>query len=92
MSIYEIIMLVCFGSAWPFSIVRSWKSRATAGKSVIFLWIVFAGYLSGIAHKVLYSPDGVIVLYGMNALLVATDIAIFYRNLRLQRPPRPIGA
>ena len=25
--ILETIMLICFGAAWPFSIVKSWKAR-----------------------------------------------------------------
>ncbi len=83
MSIFEITMLVCFGAAWPFSIARSWKSRSTAGKSVIFLWIVLAGYISGIIHKLLYNRDGVIALYTLNAILVFIDISLYYRNRRL---------
>jgi len=85
MSVFEVLMLVCFGAAWPFSIIRSWKARTTAGKSGIFLWVVLVGYLAGIAHKVVYSPDGVIVFYVINAILVATDIGIFIRNRRLMR-------
>lgn len=85
MSIFEIVMLVCFGAAWPFSIYKSWTSRSCAGKSVIFLYIVVIGYLSGIAHKVLYSYDGVVFLYGLNLLMVLTDIGLFYRNRSLMR-------
>jgi hypothetical protein len=40
-------MLVCFGAAWPASIYRSWTSRTVAGKSLVFLIIVFAGYIAG---------------------------------------------
>ena len=43
MSIFEIIMLVCFGAAWPFSIYRSYKSRENSGKSIAFLIVVFIG-------------------------------------------------
>ena len=32
MSIYEIIMLICFGAAWPFSIYKSLKSKSTKEK------------------------------------------------------------
>ena len=85
MSVFEIAMLICFGAAWPFSIYKSWKSRATAGKSIFFLWIVMAGYLSGIAHKILFSRDGVIAFYVLNALLVAVDIGLYYRNRSLTR-------
>lgn len=80
MSIFEILMLICFGAAWPFSIYRSWKSRCTAGKSVVFLWIVFFGYLSGITHKVTYCLDNVVYLYALNALLVGIDLALYFRN------------
>ena len=89
MSVLEITMMVCFGAAWPFSIARGWRARSTAGKSVIFLWIVLAGYLAGIAHKMLNNLDGVICFYILNTLLVGTDIAIFYRNLALQRRSAP---
>lgn len=87
MSPFEILMLLCFGAAWPFSIVRSWKARTTAGKSGIFLWIVLGGYLAGIAHKIFYNYDGVIFFYLLNTLLVATDIAIFHRNRRIMSRP-----
>jgi hypothetical protein len=45
MSIFEMIMLVCFGAAWPFSIIKSYKSRDNNGKSVVFLFIVVIGYI-----------------------------------------------
>lgn len=80
MSIFEVAMLVCFGVAWPFSIARSYRARANAGKSLSFLFIVLAGYGAGILHKLLYSLDGVIVLYVLNGLMVAVDIALYYRN------------
>jgi hypothetical protein len=83
MSPFEIVMLICFGAAWPFSIHRSWRSRTTAGKSLIFLWTVEIGYCSGIIHKIVYNPDGVVFFYALNALLVGIDLAIYYRNLRI---------
>ena len=84
MKIFEIIMLVCFGAAWPFSIYYSLASRSTAGKSVVFLYIVLAGYLSGIVHKLINSRDFVIVLYILNSLMVMTDILLYYRNRAIE--------
>jgi hypothetical protein len=78
-------MLICFGAAWPFSIIRSWRSRSTSGKSVIFLWIVLTGYVSGITHKIIFNYDGVIWAYVANFILVLTDIVLFYRNRRLSK-------
>ena len=83
MSPFEIGMLLCFGAAWPFSICRSYTSRQNAGKSVVFLYVVLAGYVSGVLHKLLYSFDKVIYLYMLNGLMVLTDIVLYYRNRRL---------
>lgn len=85
MSIFEILMLVCFGAAWPFSIARSYRSRMTGGKSLPFLYIVLIGYLAGIFHKLFFNYDLVIFLYGVNGLMVATDILLYHRNRRLER-------
>ena len=80
MSIFEIIMMVCFGAAWPFSIYRSWTSRSVEGKSFVFLVIVQVGYLAGIMHKVFYRWDGVVALYILNLLMVSIDAVLYLRN------------
>lgn len=84
MSIFEIMMLVCFGAAWPFSIYKSYTSKEVAGKSIVFLFVVFIGYVAGFLHKMIYCLDNVIYLYFLNELMVAVDIALYYRNKRLQ--------
>lgn len=84
-AIFEFIMLACFGISWPFSVYKSWKSRSCSGKSVIFLWLVFIGYLSGIVHKVVVNPNWVIWLYMINSVLVFADIVLYYRNQHLER-------
>lgn len=78
MSFFEALMLICFGSAWPFSIYKSLKSRRLDGKSPLFLCIILVGYVSGIIHKIFYSFDQVIYLYVLNALLVALDLGIYF--------------
>lgn len=85
MSIFEMGMLICFGLAWPFNIIRSWRSKTAKGKSVLFLFILVAGYIFGLLHKFLYSPDLVIILYSLNLLMVSIDIVLFYRNLSLDK-------
>jgi len=78
-SIFEALMLICFGVAWPFSIWRIWKTKAAKGKSMWFLCIVLTGYVSGVIHKVLNCLDYVIILYVMNAILVSVDIALTWK-------------
>ncbi|MFA6415960.1 MAG: hypothetical protein WCW56_00550 [Candidatus Paceibacterota bacterium] len=80
MSPFEIIFLLCFGVSWPFSIYKSYTSRSDAGKSVIFLWLIFAGYIAGTLHKIFYNFDFVIYLYVLNGLMVLIDIFLYYRN------------
>ena len=46
MSIFEIVMLVCFGAAWPFSIYKSYKAKSNEGKSVLFLFVIALGYIA----------------------------------------------
>ena len=84
MSIYEIIMLICFGAAWPFAIYKSYTSKSVQGKSALFLVIVLVGYVAGILNKVFYHFDNVVYLYGLNMVMVAIDLVLYIRNTKLQ--------
>lgn len=85
LSIFEIIMLVCFGAAWPFSIYNSWRSKSTKGKSVIFLITLMIGYVAGIINKLYYSYDAVIYLYVLNLVMVFIDTCLWVRNRKIER-------
>jgi hypothetical protein len=89
MSIFEAGMLFCFGAAWPVNIYKSLKSRSTGGKSILFLFVLETGYVFGILNKILYSRDIVLFLYIINFLMVMVDIALFYRNRRIERNGAP---
>ena len=74
-------MLFCFGFAWPFNIYKSYKARTNIGKSLLFLIVIWLGYLLGIFHKALSpEPDFVLWLYILNIAMVSTDLALYYRN------------
>lgn len=81
MSIFEAVMLTCFGVGWPVSIAKSLRTKIVVGKSPLFMIIICAGYLSGIIHKILYSFDWVIALYAINLLMVAFDLSLYYKYL-----------
>ncbi len=85
MSIFEGIMLVCFGFAWPLNIYKSLKTKSAKGKSLSFLIVVLIGYISGIIHKILYSNDIVMILYIINLCMVMIDTLLYFRNLKLDR-------
>ncbi len=83
MSIFEMLMLICFGAAWPFSIYKSYTSKSVAGKSPAFLIILIIGYAFGILNKIFYRYDVVIYLYILNFLMISTDFVLYLRNLKL---------
>ena len=85
MSIFEVIMLVCFGAAWPPSLYKSYTARTSKGKSIFFLAIVLLGYGAGIIHKIFYNLDWVVYLYALNGSMVLIDIVFYYRNAALDR-------
>lgn len=90
MSPYEVAMLICFGSAWPFSIAKAIRTKHASGKSPVFMAIICLGYLSGVFHKMIYARDWVVVLYALNMVLIAIDLSLYFRyrpskNFRSER-------
>lgn len=83
MSVFEILMLVSFGFAWPANIYKSIKSKSVKGKSLTFLYIILIGYVMGILHKVFYNFDFVIIFYGINFLMVLADLILYYKYKNL---------
>lgn len=86
----EIMMLIIFGCSWPANIAKSVKSRTTLGKSLAFEVLVLIGYLFGITAKIIiFNRTGNLQLsfwfYLLDITLVATDIVLYFRNLRIDR-------
>lgn len=84
-SLFELTMLVCFGVSWPVSVYKSWVSRKTGGKSLLFLCLVAFGYVVGLVGKLIYNPGYVVAVYIVNLCFVLADIALFVRNRALER-------
>ena len=82
----EVCMLLCFGVSWPISIRKSIVSRTAKGKSLVFECFILAGYLCGIASKLIsQNVSYVIVFYIINLVTVSIDAALYFRNRRLDR-------
>ena len=83
---FEAAMIICFGLSWPMSVLKSWRSRTTKGKSLLFEVFIFAGYLAGIIGKlVTHNITYVLVFYVINLIMVGVDLCLYYRNARLDR-------
>lgn len=84
--IFEIAMVLLFGVSWPMSILKSYRARTTAGKSIIFLCAIFTGYICGIISKFAAAVTNdspvhyTVFFYMLNLVLVGIDICLYFRN------------
>lgn len=84
MEIFELLMVVMFGVSWPISIIKSWRSKKTGGKSVVFLFCIMIGYISGIVYKISTGFNYVSYMYIVNLCMVCVDTLLYFRNRKLE--------
>jgi len=85
MNFFEALMLICFGVSWPAAILKTYRAKNPAGKSLMFAGLVLIGYFCGIINKfVNHQVNWVLALYIADVLLVSTDtiLVIYYRYIR----------
>ncbi len=96
-TVFEIVMVLCFGASWPFNIVRAYRARTTKGTSLQFTMLIGIGYVGGILSKIFawigQSQQGLpywdglkilaFVFYIINLCMILTVIAIYFRNKKL---------
>lgn len=84
--VFEVLMLLGFAAAWPFNIARAWRARTAVGTSLPFMLVIEFAYLCGIVSKVVSDEvNYVLAFYVLDFCLVATAVAIYMRNRRLDR-------
>ncbi|MGN1003551.1 MAG: hypothetical protein ACI4O5_01850 [Oscillospiraceae bacterium] len=84
--IFEAAMVICFGLSWPLSVYKSWKSKTTKGKSLLFEVFIWIGYVCGILGKVMtHNITYVFIFYILNIVMVSVDLVLYARNARLDR-------
>lgn len=85
----EGLMLICFGISWPISVYKSFQSRSTQGKSVIFTVAILIGYIAGIFSKIIgCNINYVLYLYIFNFIVISIDFALYFVNRRHERAER----
>jgi len=85
MNIFESIMLICFGFAWPISIYKSFVSKKTAGKSLLFLIVLQIGYVAGVLFKLTDTININLYLYILNFVMITIDELLFLRNRKIEK-------
>lgn len=84
--ILEALMVISFGCSWPMNIIKSLRAKTAKGKSLMFLLLIEFGYVCGIISKLVSGNiTYVFIFYVLNLLMVGTDIALYFRNLRLDK-------
>ncbi|MDD2362017.1 MAG: hypothetical protein PHH84_03540 [Oscillospiraceae bacterium] len=83
----EAMMVISFGVSWPISIITSYKSKTSKGKSLFFLLMIAFGYACGIAWKCIeFSRTGALkypaYFYFLNFVMVMIDVYFYFRNKR----------
>ena len=89
----EIVMLICFGVSWPINAIKAYKARSTKGTSLLFLMLIFTGYVAGIGSKLLnpaYMASistklYVLAVYVINLLSLIVNLLIYFRNRNLMK-------
>lgn len=93
-TIFEIVMVLCFGASWPFNIIRAYKARTAKGTSLQFTLLIGTGYVGGILSKIfaaIHTGAGywnalkilAFVFYFINLFMILTALVIYFRNKKL---------
>lgn len=85
-TVFESVMLICFGLSWPISVYKSYTSGSTKGKSVWFTFAIIIGYIAGILGKITGgNVNYVLVLYLINLAFVLVDLGLYFRNRKREK-------
>lgn len=80
--ILEALMVISFGLSWPVNIVKSYRTKSTKGKSLLFLLLIDFGYVCGIVGKIVgNSITWVFAFYILNLVMVSWDIILYFIHL-----------
>ena len=85
-SIFETIMLICFGLSWPLNVIKAYKARTAKGTSLPFILLIITGYIAGITAKLINGQTNyVLIVYLLNLAIVSLNVVVYIRNVSLDR-------
>ncbi len=90
---FEIGMILAFGISWPINLLKALRAKTTKGTSLLFLLLIFFGYISGIIAKFINpsymanfaSKWYVLIVYFFNLIVVSLNIVVYFRNRKLDQ-------
>ena len=85
-SIFETVMLVCFGFSWPLNVIKAYKAKTAKGTSLPFVLLIITGYIAGISAKIISGQiNYVLIAYILNLAIVSLNIIVYFRNVSLDK-------
>lgn len=85
-SILETVMLVCFGFSWPMNVIKAYKAKTAKSTSLPFILLIITGYVAGIGAKIISGQTNyVLVAYLLNLAIVSLNLAVYFRNVALDK-------
>ena len=79
--ILEAIMIISFGISWPMNIIKSYRTKSTKGKSLLFLLFIDFGYVCGVVGKIVGDNiTWVFAFYVLNLVMVSWDLVLYFIN------------
>lgn len=85
-SVFESIMLICFGLSWPLNVIKAYKAKTAKGTSLPFILLIIAGYIAGITAKLVSNQiNYVLVVYLLNLAIVSLNVIVYFRNVSIDK-------
>ena len=85
-SIFETVMLVCFGFSWPLNVIKAYRAKTAKGTSLPFILLIIAGYIAGISAKLITRQiNYVLIAYILNLAIVSLNVVVYFRNVSLDK-------
>ena len=85
-SIFETVMLVCFGFSWPLNVIKAYKAKTAKGTSLPFVLLIITGYIAGISAKIISGQiNYVLIAYILNLAIVSLNVIVYFRNVSLDK-------
>ncbi len=83
-SIFETVMLICFGCSWPLNVMKAYKAGTAKGTSLLFILLIITGYVGGITAKIInHQFNYVLIVYFLNLAIVLVNLGVYFRNMHL---------
>lgn len=85
-SIFETVMLLCFGFSWPMNLIKAYNAKTAKGTSLPFILLIIIGYVAGITAKIVTGQTNyVLAAYVLNLVIVLLNLVIYFRNSTLDK-------